>query len=82
MKKKTAADSISLVEYARLTRRGYFLTREALLKGEVSSWQDAKGRWRVDRADAERVARERARRQADPRGGILKGGGSIAAAAV
>ena len=53
------ANGIPLVKAAAIAGKGYHAMLNAVLRGECRGWQDDRGRWLVDAADAQRLARER-----------------------
>jgi hypothetical protein len=53
------AKGISLARAALELRRGYWQTRDLILRGELKGWLDSRERWMVDPDDVQRMIQER-----------------------
>ena len=54
--------AIPLVKAAAIAGKSYHAMLNAILRGECRGWQDDRGRWQVNPADAQRLAKERGQR--------------------
>ena len=53
-----ADKGVPLARAAAELKRGYWATRDAVLRGDLRGWQDARGRWLVDELSLQK-AKER-----------------------
>ena len=58
-----ASKDVPLIHAAIALHRGYWAVRSLVLRGELRGFLDARGHWRVDAADLDRLVREQEREQ-------------------
>ncbi|KKM79406.1 hypothetical protein LCGC14_1350160 [marine sediment metagenome] len=51
--------AIPLVQAAQIAGKAYHAMLNSVLRGDVRGYQDDHGRWKVSKADAQRLGRER-----------------------
>ena len=59
-----AKKAIPLVKAAAMAGKSYHAMLNTILRGECRGWQDDRGRWQVNSADAQRLAKKRGQRTA------------------